>query len=140
MPLSLFLCTDIPVTDKITIIWRFFLLVRIFRTLCPQCHFSEAVALTSCKPRYVTLSLFRLSTTFQEFICLGITAHYIICSEVLINILIYMKVSDWSCIIFGIILVVKSTPMENGARKRYSVCVSVLHCNVPIGWKWWQNM
>ena len=94
MPLTLFLYTDIPVTAKITIIWRFILLVRILRTLCSQCHFSEAVALMFCKPRYLTLSLFKLSTTFQEFIYVRITAYYIICSQVLINVLIYMKVSE----------------------------------------------
>ena len=94
MPLNLVLYTAISVTAKINIIWRFILLVRILPTLCPQCHFSEAVALTSCKPRYLTLSLFKLSTTFQEFIYVGITAYYIICSQVLINVLIYMKVSE----------------------------------------------
>jgi hypothetical protein len=94
MPLYLFLYRVIPINAKITNIWQFIMLTRIFKTIWAHCHFSEACRSYALQALFVKLSLFKLSTTFQDFIYVGSTAFYIICSQVSINVLISMKVSE----------------------------------------------
>ena len=77
-----------------TIIWQFIMLIRILRTICTQCHFSEACRFNALQALFVKLSLFKLSTTLQDFNYVGNTACNIICSQDLINVLISMKVSE----------------------------------------------
>ena len=141
MPLYLFFYRAVPMTAMIIIIWQFIMLIRIFRTVCAQCHFSDACRFNALQALFVKLSHFKLSTTFRDFIYVGNTACNIIHSQVLIRVLIFMKVSDshlyhiWYNISRAIQVYVEWTK-----NHWFCMCVSILLCNIPIRWKWWQNM
>ena len=104
--------------------------------------FLKRFALMSCKPCLsVMLSLFKLSTTLQDFIYVGNTACHIIRTQVLIKVLISMKVSEshlyriWDNISREIHVYVEWTK-----NPWFCMCISIIFCNILIGWNWWNDI